>query len=138
MVTGFDYLSKDSALQQHWLRRIVAITIDGVIIYAPVSVLFGLAGISWLVYLWFAGAILFLYAALFDLVIGGTIGKMLIRLKAVPVSGKMTAPQALMRNISKIFWPLLLLDWIVGMAMDTQDPRQKLTDRLANTSVMLY
>jgi len=138
MVTGFDYLSKDSALQQHWLRRIVAIIVDGVIIYAPVSVLFGLAGISWLVYLWFAGAILFLYAALFDLAIGGTIGKMLLRLKAVPVSGKMTAPQALMRNISKIFWPLLLLDWIVGMAMDTQDPRQKLTDRLANTSVMLY
>src|SRR5512136_2053940 len=103
MVTGFDYLSKDSALQQHWLRRIVAIIIDGVVIYAPVSVLFGLAGISWLIYLWFAGAILFLYAALFDLVIGGTIGKMLLRLKAVPVSGKMTAPQALMRNISKIF-----------------------------------
>jgi uncharacterized RDD family membrane protein YckC len=138
MVTGFDYLSKDSALQQHWLRRIVAIIIDSIIIYAPVSVLFRFAGMSWLFPWWFAGAILFLYAALFDLVIGGTVGKMLLRLKAVPVSGKMTGPQALMRNVSKIFVPLLLLDWIVGMAMDTQDPRQKLTDRLAHTSVMLY
>ena len=138
MVTGFDYLSKDGALQQHWLRRIVAIIIDTVVIYAPISVLFKFAGMSWLFPWWFAGAILFLYASLFDYAIGGTVGKMLLHLKSVPISGKMTAPQALMRNITKIFPPILLLDWIIGLAMDTQDPRQKLTDRLANTSVMLY
>lgn len=138
MVTGFDYLSKDGALQQHWIRRIVAIVIDTVIIYAPISVFFRAAGMSWLFPWWFAGAILFMYASLFDFSIGGTVGKMLLHLKSVPISGRMTAPQALTRNVTKIFPPILLLDWIVGLAMDTQDPRQKLTDRFAHTSVMLY
>jgi hypothetical protein len=32
----------------------------------------------------------------------------------------------------------LLLDWIVGMAVDTNDPRQKWTDQVARTSVILY
>jgi uncharacterized RDD family membrane protein YckC len=63
---------------------------------------------------------------------------MLLRLKVVATSGKMDVAQALMRNISKIFWPFLLLDWIIGMAVDTTDPRQKWTDQMARTSVMLH
>ncbi len=31
MVTGFDYLSRDKALQEHWLRRFVALVIDALI-----------------------------------------------------------------------------------------------------------
>ena len=84
------------------------------------------------------GALFFVYCAFFEYVIGGTVGKMLMRLKVVSISGKVDVAQALMRNISKIFWPLLLLDWIIGMAVDTQDPRQKWTDKIARTSVMLH
>ena len=140
MVTGFDYLSKDKALQEHWLRRFVAIVIDSVIVWIP----FWLLG--WIVNLglfsfWFigtSGVLFFLYCALFEYLIGGTLGKMLMRLKVVGISGKLDIAQALMRNISKIFWPLLLLDWIIGLAIDTQDPRQKWTDQIAKTSVMLH
>jgi hypothetical protein len=63
---------------------------------------------------------------------------MLLRLKAVSTTGKMTMAQAFMRNVSKVFAPLLLLDWIIGMAVDTHDPRQKWSDKMASTSVMIH
>ena len=139
MVTGFDYLSKDQALQEHWLRRFVAIIVDSILIFAPISILLHtLGGFSWFFPWWWAGAILFLYAALFDSAIGGTVGKLLLHLKSVPITGQMTLAQALMRNVTKIFGPLLLIDWIIGMAVDTHDPRQKWTDQLAKTSVIRY
>jgi uncharacterized RDD family membrane protein YckC len=138
MVTGFDYLSRDKTLQAHWLRRFVAIIIDALIIYAPVYLFFRFIGSgSYLTFL-LIGGLFFAYAALFDALIGGTFGKMLMSLKSVSIAGKLDPAQALMRNISKAFGPLLLLDWIVGMLVDTQDPRQKWTDQLANTSVILH
>lgn len=138
MVTGFDYLGRDSALQEHWLRRLVAIVIDSILIFVPISILFQILGLGWFSPWWFAGAVLFLYAALFDYTIGGTVGKMLLRLKAVSITAQMNPAQALMRNVSKVFAPLLLIDWVIGMAIDTEDPRQKFTDKLAKTSVMLH
>lgn len=140
MVTGFDYLSRDKALQEHWLRRFVAILIDAVIIYIPVTIFLDLIGFGWLgvVVISIESILFFLYCAVFDHYIGGTLGKMLLHLKAVAITGKMNMAQALMRNFSKILPPLLLIDWIIGMAIDTNDPRQKWTDQLARTSVMLY
>lgn len=138
MVTGFDYLSRDKALQEHWLRRFVAIVIDALIIYIPISMLFWFVGTP-LLFPWFlTGGMFFLYCTLFDVAIGGTLGKMLMRLKSVSTAGKMNFAQGLMRNISKVFGPLLLIDWVIGMAVDTHDPRQKWTDQAARTSVMLY
>ncbi|HEX7391454.1 MAG TPA: RDD family protein [Thermoplasmata archaeon] len=140
MVTGFDYLSRDKALQEHWLRRVVAILIDWVIIYIPVSIFLGIIGYGWLgfVVISIESVLFFFYCSFFDYYIGGTLGKMLMHLKAVAITGKMNMAQSLMRNISKIFVPLLLIDWIIGMAIDTNDPRQKWTDQLARTSVILH
>jgi len=138
MVTGFDYLSKDKDLQSHWLRRFVAIVIDALIIYLPVNVFLNIIGWSvWFPFL-LSGVLFFLYCTGFDLLVGGTFGKMIMRLKSVSTTGKMDAAQALMRNISKIFALFLVLDWIIGMALDTSDPRQKWTDQLAKTSVILH
>jgi len=140
MVTGFDYLSRDKALQEHWLRRFVAVLIDAFIIWVPVSVFFNLIGHGWLGFfvLSIESILFFFYCAFFDYIIGGTLGKMLLRLKTVGVAGKMDIAQALLRNVSKVFAPLLLIDWILGMAIDTNDPRQKWTDQLARTSVILH
>ncbi len=138
MVTGFDYLSKDKALQEHWLRRFVAIVIDALIIYVPVTIFFNIIGWGFLSPFLLTGVLFFFYAALFDLAAGGTFGKMLMRLKTVSVKGKLDLPQAFMRNISKIIALALLLDWVIGMAIDTSDPRQKWTDQLASTSVILH
>ncbi len=139
MVTGFDYLGKDKTLQEHWLRRFAAIVIDWLIILIPMDIIGIVLGRSVIGFFWFSlnSVFFFLYCALFDYAIGGTVGKMLMGLKSVSVSGKLDPAQAVMRNISKIFAPLLLIDWIVGMAIDTKDPRQKWTDSLVNTSVIL-
>jgi len=141
MVTGFDYLSRDKALQEHWLRRLVAVVIDWIVIWLPVSVFMSIVGgYVWLgiVVLSIESALFFVYCAFFDYIVGGTVGKMLLKLKAVGITGKMDVAQALLRNVSKIFAPLLLIDWILGMATDTNDPRQKFTDHLARTSVILH
>ena len=137
MVTGFDYLSKDKDLQQHWLRRFVAIVIDALIIYAPINFFFSLVGANGFLVFFLTGGLFFFYTAAFDLIASGTFGKMLMHLKTVSMKGKLDLPQALMRNVSKLFALLLLLDWIIGMAVDTNDPRQKWTDQLAGTSVIL-
>jgi uncharacterized RDD family membrane protein YckC len=140
MVTGFDYLGRDKTLQEHWIRRFAAIVIDWLIIFIPLSLIGRLVG-GWGTFgflpLSLTSVLFFLYCALFDYAIGGTLGKMLLGLKSVSVTGKMDIAQAIMRNISKIFLLILLIDWIVGMAVDTTDPRQKWTDRLVNTSVIL-
>jgi uncharacterized RDD family membrane protein YckC len=138
MVTGFDYLAQDKALQEHWVRRAVAIVIDSIIIFLPISVLFQVLGMMWYYPWWWFGIFLFLYAAFFDSAIGGTVGKMLMGLKAVPITGQMTTSQVFIRNVTKVFAPVLLLDWIIGMAIDTKDPRQKWTDTIARTSVIKY
>jgi len=140
MVTGFDYLSRDKALQEHWLRRLVAILVDVIIIWLPVSIFMNILGFVWhgFVVISVESTLFFLYCALFDYVIGGTVGKMLLKLKAVSVTGRMDVAQSLLRNVSKVFAPILLIDWILGMATDTGDPRQKFTDHLARTSVILH
>ena len=138
MPTGFDYIGQDKMLQEHWLRRFVAIVIDSVIVYLPIlaftSIMGGHYVNAWLL----SGIALFLYSSLFDMAVGGSIGKMTVRLKTVPMIGRMTGTRALMRNVTKLFGLLLLLDWVIGMAVETRDPRQKWTDQVAHTSVMAY
>jgi uncharacterized RDD family membrane protein YckC len=138
MPTGFDYIGQDQALQQHWLKRFVAIVIDSVIVYIPILVLTSILGGHYVNAWLLSGIALFLYASLFDAAAGGTIGKMVVRLKAVPMTGGMSMSRALMRNVSKVFALILLLDWVIGMAVETRDPRQKWTDQVAHTSVMTY
>jgi len=140
MVTGFDYLGRDKALQEHWVRRFAAVVIDWLIIYIPLSFigwLFGRWGAVGFVSLSTEFVVFFVYCTAFDYIVGGTLGKMLLGLKSVSVTGKMDIAQAIVRNISKIFPVLLLIDWIVGMAIDTTDPRQKWTDHAIKTSVIL-
>lgn len=136
MPTGFDYLSHDHALQLHWVKRFVAIVIDSLLIWVPLLLFLTLLGFHAVLPSLLFGPILFVYAAFFELMTGGTLGKMLMHMKAVSMSGQMTTVQAFVRNFSKIFAVVLLLDWIIGMAMETKDPRQKWTDQLVHTAVI--
>jgi uncharacterized RDD family membrane protein YckC len=136
MVTGFDYLSKDQALQTHWVKRFVAIFIDSLLIWVPLLIFFSIIGLGAFLPSMLFGLLLFLYCAIFELTIGGTLGKILMHLKAVSVTGRISSAQAFMRNVSKVFPVFLLLDWIIGMLIDTNDPRQKWLDQVAKTSVI--
>ena len=138
MVTGFDYLSHDRALREHWLKRFVALVIDFAIVYTPIWIIWIALGLPLLFPGYFAGVALFAYSFLFESTIGGTVGKMIVHMKAVPIHGTMSPSQALIRNFTKVFPIFLILDWIIGMAVDTKDPRQKWTDQVAHTAVIVY
>lgn len=133
--TGFDQLG-NKALQEHWLRRFVAIVIDVIIVYVVVFVLglflffLGLFAWGWL----FGGVLFFLYSMVLEIAMAATIGKKLMSLRVVGVQEQLNPTMVVVRNISKIVWILLLIDWIVGM-LTPGDPRQKYTDRLIGCTV---
>ena len=75
----------------------------------------------------------FLYA---EVAWGGTLGKRIMGLRVQTVNGgKINYSQSFIRNISKIFWVFLLLDWLIGIATPG-DRRQKYSDRMAGTVVV--
>jgi uncharacterized RDD family membrane protein YckC len=138
MTTGFDIIGSNKALQDHWLRRIVALIIDGIIL-AVIAFLISI--FFWILAPWgfigwfFTGLLMFLYFIIFEMIMGGTPGKKMLSMEVVSTQqGDLDFVASLIRNVSKIFWVFLLIDWIIGMFTDG-DPRQKFTDRYANTTV---
>jgi uncharacterized RDD family membrane protein YckC len=137
----------------HWVIRIIAFAIDSIILFiiagillfvvlAPLFIASALAGL-WLgwsnILFWpFAAGILsVLYFTILEVWWGGTIGKRLMGLTVQMTNGsKVTLDKAFIRNISKIYWLLLLLDWIVALVTPGADRRQKYSDRIAGTTVV--
>jgi uncharacterized RDD family membrane protein YckC len=147
MATG----SSSELDMNHWLYRFLAIVIDSIIIGIPVyliwnfvfwSLLFSgawwLLGFgSWLLLPLLLGIIEVLYFVILDVSWGATVGKRVLGLQVQMVNGsKVQFGPAFIRNISKIYWLLLLLDWIIGIATPGPDRRQKYTDRMAGTTVV--
>ncbi|MCP8316019.1 MAG: RDD family protein, partial [archaeon] len=66
---------------------------------------------------------------------GWSFGKKFMGLKVITLDGKKPdITKALIRNVTKFFGLLLLIDWIAGLAT-VGDPHQKFTDRYAGTTV---
>jgi uncharacterized RDD family membrane protein YckC len=137
----------------HWALRFIALLIDGIIlgIVAWIITSFALVGLlftgsfyafwlGWgytLVFPLIIGIMMVLYFLVLEIAWGGTIGKRIMGLRVQTVNGgTINFGQALIRNISKIYWLLLLLDWIIGIATAGKDRRQKYTDRIAGTTVV--
>jgi uncharacterized RDD family membrane protein YckC len=135
----------------HWLLRLVALIIDSILlgIIAWIIGTFGLIGfiatgafgfwffggiwlIIWLLY----GIIAVLYFFVLDVAWQGTIGKRVLGLQVQTVNGaRINYSQSFIRNISKIFTPFLILDWLIGI-LTPGDKRQKYTDRAAGVVVV--
>lgn len=154
----FDRISRDSRTQEHWVKRVVAYIIDWVIVSVATGILglitilamglatgaffgsasfflvpfgglsFGLFGLS---------AVLFLlYFTLMEAIYQRTIGKMMMGLRVSTTDGsKVDLFKAFVRNISKIYWLLLLLD-LVGGFFGRVQPGQRYLDHIANTIVI--
>lgn len=133
----------------HWLLRLVAFIIDSIIVGIVASIIYFFAIVSifsgGLWFLWgpffvlglLLGLLELLYFMFMDASYGGTLGKRLLGFQVQMVDGgKVTFEKAFIRNISKIFWLFLLLDWILGVAIPGRDQRQKYTDRIAGTTVV--
>lgn len=136
----------------HWLLRFVALLIDGILVgivaYAIWWVLLWviLFGGLWLwgwgfwvfsPFMFVFGIILTLYSAVLEVSSKATIGKKLLGLEVRTVGGgNLTFDKAFIRNISKIFWVFLLLDWLLILFIPGRDIHQKYTDRIAGTTVV--
>ena len=146
MVSALNIISSDRSLQEHWLRRFVAILIDSFIIYAIGLLLTWLTlwAVNWtLPFVWtlflpnYSGLLLFSYYLILESTSGGaSIGKRIMGLRVISLIDDVKLKQAALRNVSKIYAPFLLLDWIVGFVTDG-DPKQKWLDRVAGTTVVI-
>lgn len=134
-----DYLSHYQGLQYHWVRRFVALLFDAIFVLLPVYVV--LALMSWMLggflgFMGIGGIVLFLYSAFFEYSWGGTIGKLIMGLRVVSTKGKLELMDTLVRNITKVYSLLLLIEFIVTLVVETTDAHQRYLDKLAKTTVI--
>jgi uncharacterized RDD family membrane protein YckC len=147
MSTGFRQIYYDYKLQGYWIRRLVAILIDSVMISIAVLIFSALIVIAFMpkspwwwtdafVFPFFSGVPLFLYSALTEAVYGFTFGKRVMGLKVVSGGGGRPAINvALLRNATKIYGLALLLDVVVPLAFPG-DATKKYTDKVSGGSVV--
>jgi uncharacterized RDD family membrane protein YckC len=135
----------------HWIIRLIALIIDGIILsiaaaiigfILAIATIFGggfgyfFGGFGFLFFWLIWGILAVLYYTILDASWGATIGKRIMGLQVQMVNGgKVTIEKALIRNISKIYPLLLLLDWLIGI-VTPGDKRQKFSDRYAGTIVV--
>jgi uncharacterized RDD family membrane protein YckC len=137
----------------HWLLRFIALVIDSILIGIIVGAIWWIllvtllfsgtfwwlwAGWGWtLLFPFIFGIVLTLYSAVLEVSSKATLGKRLLGLEVRVVGGgTFTFDKALIRNISKIYWIFLLLDWVLCLVTPGRDPHQKYTDRVAGTTVV--
>ena len=148
-VSGLDALIKDQKAQEYWIWRFVAIVVDWVIVYVVVGVItffvalpafllgggaFFSAVFGGLAVLW--GLVFILYFAVLESATGASIGKHIFGFRVTSKRGSNpTFGEALVRNVSKIYWLLLLLDVVAGLAVSA-GYQQKYSDRLMGTTVV--
>jgi uncharacterized RDD family membrane protein YckC len=160
--TGFDQLGSDQALQGHWLRRVVALVIDAVVVTAALAIIFLVIWVPFAIgsllvgvpagfpdlpfffspfgflftFPFLAGLLYLLYFAFAESSYGTTLGKRAMGLRVETTTGtRVGLDKGFLRNLSKLHWILLLLDVVVGLAT-TGDARQKFSDRFAGTRVV--
>jgi len=148
-MSGFETLTKDQKAQEYWLWRFVAFVVDAIVVYVVLAILtllvalptlfaggVGFFGVVFggIAFLW--GIVFVLYFMFTEASFGASLGKRLFNLKVVSkTNSNPTYGEALIRNISKIYWLLLLLDVIVGLAL-SRDYREKYADHLMGTRVV--
>jgi uncharacterized RDD family membrane protein YckC len=136
----------------HWLLRIVAAIIDGipfsVVVYVILWALFFNDGAVWRGLGWGFGYFLFwpflfgvleviYFAVLESSASGMSLGKRVMSLRVQMLDGgRVSVGKAFVRNISKIYPLILLVDWLIGVATPGPDPRQRYFDRVAGTTVV--
>jgi len=135
----------------HWIYRLIALIIDSVIagviggiIYSLLLIpllfsSFAFGGPWWtgpFLFPFSYGVVLVLYSAILETSwSGATVGKRLLGLQvSVAEGGKLPLDKAFIRNISKIYWIFLLIDWLLGI-LTPGNNKQKYSDRFAGTIV---
>jgi uncharacterized RDD family membrane protein YckC len=148
-LSGIDALMKDSTAQSYWLNRLLALVVDGLIVFIPLVIItvivavfvaisgftpFGIIVGGFVSIVWYF--LFILYNMVMESTYGASFGKRFFHLKVVSKSGSNpNLGEAFIRNLSKIYWLILLLDVIVGLAV-TKGYQQKYSDKFMGTSVV--
>lgn len=137
MPSAVSMIARNPALQEHWFRRFFAFVIDALVV-ALIALFLGipLGFLRWSLWLilTFVGLVWFSYSIVLEAVFGGTVGKKASALRVVAIDRNLDLVHALVRNIPKIFPPVVLFDLLIG-SLTEGDPRQRLFDRIARSTV---
>jgi uncharacterized RDD family membrane protein YckC len=138
--TAAERILSEGELQQHWVKRGIAILIDSIIVGIATAILGFLTDVSgifnWLALPFVMGLLYVLYFTITESIYGYTMGKRLVNLKVMKANGeKPTLDSAFVRNISKIHFLVLLLDTLGGF-FTSKDTHQRYVDQIANTTVV--
>jgi uncharacterized RDD family membrane protein YckC len=131
----------------HWLIRLVAFIIDSIICSIPYAIIYLIIAAAAPHFFIFGGFLLgplifgiieVLYFVILEVYWDGkTVGKYVLGLKVQMINGgKVTFEKSLIRNISKIYWIFLVLDWLIAVVTPGADRHQKYSDRIAGTTVI--
>ena len=152
----FEEIQASSALQNLWIRRVIAYVIDSVILLIILAIMNAFLALILLVpslifsFDIFGGlfsgfsallglVIIWGYYTLFEGSTSATVGKRIMRLRVTPLRGRMSYTRAFIRNFTKAWIPIIvllfLLDLIIGLVTEG-DPRQRFSDVVADTHVI--
>jgi uncharacterized RDD family membrane protein YckC len=151
--SGLTALTRDGAAQQYWMKRLLAYVIDAIIVYAVIGLIAAATVLpAFLMGVFIPGSsphvaflggflgtfsslVLVLYFTCAEAAYGKTVGKRVMGLRVTAEGGaRPSLGTSFLRNLSKINWVLLLLDIILGLALET-GYRKKFSDRFLGTSV---
>src|SRR5437667_5921567 len=136
MPSAIDLIGHNPALQEPWLRRFLAFVIDAIIVFAIgfiFAIPFSILAWAWYLIGLYWGLIWFAYSMFLETIFHATIGKRLVSLRVVAIDGNLDVLHALLRNLSKIFGIVFILDIRVG-GVTQGHPRQRSLDRIARTT----
>jgi len=150
---GISTVSRDVRAQEYWVKRLFAYVIDAIVVYAVIGLGAAAAALPAFVagvfvpgysphvfpfgayFGTFAGLLLVLYFTFAEATYGKTIGRAVMGLRVTTESGgRPTLGVSFFRNLSKINWVLLLLDVILGLALEVGYTK-KFSDRYLGTHV---
>jgi uncharacterized RDD family membrane protein YckC len=153
-ISGISTVSRDVRAQEYWLKRLLAYVIDAIVVYAVIGLAAAAAalpaflagvfvpGYSPRIFPFgayfgtFAGLLFVLYFMFAEATYGKTIGKAVMGLRVTTDGGRRpTLGASFLRNLSKINWVLLLLDVVLGLALEVGYTK-KFSDRFLGTSVV--
>ena len=137
MVSGFELLGHNRALQTHWLRRMAAYAIDASLVLALSWLVMAVLGSADPVGLALvSGAVFAVYGTTSEAWHAKTAGKAALGLEVRALEGRLTLRKTFGRNAPKFFWYLFpALDVLLGL-LGQGDPRQRFSDRAARTTVV--
>ena len=125
--------------QEHWITRVLAIGLDYILLFFAVALTKDLVcpslHFSFADYMFVIGFLSFFYFVVTESLYGYSLGKRLFELKVMAVNGdEPSFLDIVIRNISKTFFVLLILDVLSGY-FAAKNLKQRYGDAIAHTTV---